>query len=115
MRNTGFDVHAGSLKRRSPLAGATGDSPHVIRVNSRPSKPTSRATVCPWLKAAASPPTASWRDGIPTASPPSADSAAPAAVTVASALLTAHSLGLDEPIGHVKLPSSAAAQPRRGS
>jgi hypothetical protein len=66
----GFDVQAGSAKRRSPLAGAMSDSPPMrCRVSSRPSRPASRATVVPWLKAVARPPTASWSDGIPTASP----------------------------------------------
>jgi hypothetical protein len=50
----------------------------------------------PWLNAAASPPTAAVGDGIPTASPPSTDSAA-AAVIVASELLTRHTSGSVKP------------------
>src|SRR5271154_771898 len=110
MRNTGFDVHAGSPKRRSPLAGATEERPAAMRVNSRPSRPTSQVTVCHWLKAAARPPTAPSRDGLPTASLPSTDSAALVAVAVASALLTAYSLGVDELVGHLNLPGTAAIQ-----
>jgi len=75
------------------LAGATSDRPHAIRVRSRPSRVASRATVAPWLKAAARPPTACRSEGIPTASPPPTDSAAPAVVIVASELLTGHSSG----------------------
>src|SRR5207245_4964532 len=63
-----------------------------MRVSSRPSQAASRATVVSWLKAVASPPVASWSDGIPTASPPSTDSAALVPVIVASALLTGYSL-----------------------
>ena len=49
------------------------------------------ATVVPWRKAAAIPLTASQSDGIPTASPPSTDSAASAAVSLVSALVTDYS------------------------
>src|SRR5258708_24502235 len=91
MRNTGFDVHAGSVKRRSPLAGATSDRPRAMRVSSTPSRLASWATVVPWRKAAAIPLAASQSDGIPTASPPSTDSAASAAVSLLSARVSDYS------------------------
>src|SRR5580704_15117702 len=93
LRNTRLPVHAGSVKRRSPLAGATSDCPQAIRVSSRPSRPASRVTVVPWLKAAASPLTACGSEGSAAASPPPTDSVAPAVVVVASGLLTDHSSG----------------------
>src|SRR5215472_2371545 len=62
-----------------------------MRVSSTPSRLASRATVVPWRKAAASPLTASQSDGIPTASPPSTDSAASAVVSLVSALVTDYS------------------------
>src|SRR4029077_3841104 len=89
-----LDVHAGSAKRRSPRAGATLDRPRAIRVSSAPSRPASRATVVPWLRAEAKPLAACRSDGIPSASPPPTDSAAPAAVIVASGLLTLPLLGI---------------------
>jgi hypothetical protein len=61
-----------------------------MRVSSAPSRPASRATVVPWLRAAARPLAACRSDGIPTASPPPTDSAVPSVIAV-SELLTSHS------------------------
>src|SRR5712691_8065361 len=75
-----------------------------MRASSAPSRPASRATVVPWLRAAAKPLAACRSEGIPTASPPPTDSAAPAVVIVASGLLTRHSSGSVRPYQDPPVP-----------